>query len=93
MAITAIITAVVIFLKIFLKVFLVTFLKILNLKILNLKVLIILNLKILKILIILIDLETLITIIKRMLIIKKRGYITITIKYNISERGYYYIVN
>ena len=93
MTIATIAITVVIFLKIFLKVFLITFLKILNLKILNLKILIILKLKILKILIVLIDLETLITIVKRILIIKKKDYITITIKYNISKREYYYIVS
>ena len=92
MAVTTIAATIVIFLKIFLKAFLITFLKTLNLKILNLKILVILNLKILKTLIILVDLKTLIAAVKRILIIKKGGYITITVKYDISEREYYYTV-
>ena len=92
MAIAAVATTIVIFLEVFLKAFLITFLKILNLKTLDLETLIILDLKVLKVLMILIDLKTLIAAVKRMLAIEKEGYITITVKYDISERGCYYAV-
>ena len=82
-----------IFLEIFLEASLVAFLEALDLEALNLKALVVLDLKALEVLVALIDLKALMVVVKRVLAIEEGGYITITMKYDISKRGCYCAVN